>query len=300
MNMVVTSAQIAKISLGKGRADICDLVANTITQKGDEYQLDTPLRVKHFLGQTCIESSFFSKLEESLYYSAQRLVQVWPNRFPTIAAATPFANNPQKLANKTYGGRMGNVGPNDGWLYRGSGLPQLTGKDNFSAFTKWMKGIDPNSPDFVSDPDKVRTIDWGIWPALWFWIAHDCASYADKDDAKGLTRAINGGMIGYDDRAKATALAGLVLNVATQPPVTNIKPTTPDPLLMQYQDKMNKISVALKQPSFSPGKADGWNGPATVKAVTAIQSYTKLNADGILGPNTRKAIDLLFTANNLS
>jgi putative chitinase len=84
----------------------------------------------------------FAPVEENLNYSAKRLTQVWPSRFPTLAAATPYANNPQKLANKVYGGRMGNVGPDDGWRYRGRGFVQVTGKDNYS---KYGLADDPDS-----------------------------------------------------------------------------------------------------------------------------------------------------------
>jgi putative chitinase len=78
---------------------------------------------------------------ENMKYSAARICQVWPSRFPTVASAAPYANNPQKLANKVYGGRMGNTGPNDGWLYRGAGIPQITGKGMFEKLGK-MLGID--------------------------------------------------------------------------------------------------------------------------------------------------------------
>jgi putative chitinase len=76
----------------------------------------------------------FAPVEENLNYSAKRLTQVWPSRFPSIAAATPYANNPQKLANKVYGGRMGNVAPDDGWRYRGRGFVQITGRDNYAKY----------------------------------------------------------------------------------------------------------------------------------------------------------------------
>lgn len=76
----------------------------------------------------------FAPVEENLNYSAKRLTEVWPSRFPSIASATPYANNPQKLANKVYGGRLGNTGPDDGWRYRGRGLVQITGRDNYAKY----------------------------------------------------------------------------------------------------------------------------------------------------------------------
>jgi len=89
-------------------------------------------------------------VEENLNYSAKRLTQVWPGRFPTLASAQPFANSPQKLANKVYGGRMGNAGPNDGWLFRGRGLPQITGRDNYR-----RAGIEGN-------PDKALEMETAV------------------------------------------------------------------------------------------------------------------------------------------
>ena len=76
----------------------------------------------------------FQPVSENLNYSAKRLTEVWPSRFPTLAAATPYANNPQRLANKVYGGRLGNAGDDDGWIYRGRGLAQITGKTNYAKF----------------------------------------------------------------------------------------------------------------------------------------------------------------------
>jgi putative chitinase len=84
-------------------------------------------------------------IEENLNYSAKRLTQVWPGRFPTIASAKPYANNPRRLANKVYGGRLGNTDPDDGWLYRGRGLSQITGKENYSKFG--IAGVPGNALD---------------------------------------------------------------------------------------------------------------------------------------------------------
>ena len=294
MTMHFTADQIKAVSLGFGKNEICAMVADSLNKYGEQYQVDTPMRAKHFLGQCCIESNFYRSLEESLYYSTpQRLMAVWPSRFKTVAAAQPYAKNPQKLANFVYGGRMGNNGPNDGWLYRGSSIKQLTGKENVTNFNEWIHERYPNAPDFIQYPDLLRTLEWAVWPAFYYWTAANCAFYADRDDAKGLTRAINGGLIGYADRVKATAVAAKVLNVRTDPVVTKTPPKTPDPLLKEMQGKMKALSIKLKRPEFDPGSADGWNGPNTEKAVKAIQAATRIIVDGKCGPNTRKAINML-------
>jgi putative chitinase len=96
-------------------------------------------------------------VEENLNYSAKRLTQVWPGRFPTLSSAQPYANNPQKLANKVYGGRMGNTGPNDGWLFRGRGLPQITGRDNYR-----RAGIEGNPDKALEMATAVRILFDGM------------------------------------------------------------------------------------------------------------------------------------------
>lgn len=132
-------------------------------------------------------------VEENLNYSAKRLVQVWPKRFPTVAAATLYANNGIALANKVYGGRMGNTAPNDGWLYRGRGLVQITGKDNYARASKAL-GI-----DFVAAPDLVmdKRISAGIlflgMIEGWF-TGKKLSDYFDgiEADAIGARAIING------------------------------------------------------------------------------------------------------------
>ena len=292
--MQITAKQVKDVSLGFGRADLCASIADMITKHGDSFFLDTVYRIKHFLGQTCIESNFYRSLEENLNYSAGRLMEVWPKRFPTLASATPYAKNPQALANKTYGGRMGNYGANDGWLYRGSSIKQITGKDNFTAFNTWIHKLFPDAPDFVANPDYLRSFEWAVWPAVWYWVENKCYVYADRDDAKGLTKVINGGYTMLDERIKATAVAAKVLNSATQPVLTAAPPRQPDLLLKEMQEKMTFLSKKLNRPDCDPKGADGWMGENTAKAAMAIQSFTNLKVDGKIGPNTRKAINLLY------
>lgn len=293
--MEITADTILKISRGKGDPTICSELASFITTKGALYHLDTALRIKHFLGQCAVESRLFSKLEEDLYYSAERMTQVWPSRFPSVKAAAPYAKNPRALANKTYGGRMGNKRPDDGWLYRGSALKMITGYDNFLAFTKWMQNLIPGSPDFVANPDLLRTPDWAIWPAVWYWETKKCYQFADLDDVRGLTRAINGGLIGLEDRDAMTAYAGKILNMRTDPDIQATKPKTGDPLLLEYQQKLNRIADKIGNADLNVGNPDGWNGAKTFRAVTAFQTLVNIVADGKLGPNTRLNIDVYMT-----
>jgi len=146
-----------------------------------------PLRLHHFMAEIAVESGGLSKLEENLNYSAKRLTQVWPKRFPTIAAATPFARNPEALANKVYGGRLGNTQPGDGWRYRGSGLMQTTGRENFRAV------------GHEDDPETLRHPVGVLASALKFWSDHGCNAIADRDNLLKLRITINGGTNGLDD-----------------------------------------------------------------------------------------------------
>lgn len=163
------------------------------------------LRLAHWLAQFAHESAGFTKFVENLNYTAGRLVAVWPNRFPSLAAAQPFANNPEALANKVYGGRLGNDQPGDGWRFRGRG-PQLTGRDNYQASAR-RTGLDlVNNPDLAAEPSNFVHI------ACDFWAQACCNALADQNDLKAITRAINGGYIGIAERAKLLDRAEAVLS----------------------------------------------------------------------------------------
>jgi putative chitinase len=150
--------------------------------------LNTGLRVAHFMAQVAHESAAFTRLEENLNYSAERLHAIWPKRFPTVDSAALYARNPVELANKVYGGRLGNDKPGDGWRFRGRGLIQLTGRANYEAF-----GID-DEPEVAALPKNAALL------ALAYWKKKALNDEADRDDIEAITRAINGGLIGLEDR----------------------------------------------------------------------------------------------------
>ncbi len=184
------------------------LFAHHIAAAMERWGIDTPLRQAAFLAQVSHESMRLTRLEENLNYSAQRLTAVWPSRFPTLDSAAPFAGNPQALANKVYGGRLGNTAPGDGWKYRGRGLIQLTGKANVAAYSA-AAGI-----DVVSNPDLLLEPEFAADSAGWFWHANRCNVHADKRDWAGLTRRINGGTVGLPERMTLTMRALRVLENA--------------------------------------------------------------------------------------
>jgi putative chitinase len=160
------------------------------------YEINTPERQAAFIGQCAHESMNFTRLEENMNYSAEGLMKTWPSRFPTLESAKPYHRNPEKIANKVYAGRMGN-GPEEtgeGWLYHGRGLIQLTGKDNYT-----LAG-DALNMDFIHSPDYVLVPKYAALTAGWFWNKRQLNKEADAKDFTGMTKKINGGTIGLDDR----------------------------------------------------------------------------------------------------
>lgn len=157
-----------------------------------------------FLGQVLHESGMLEMTEEGLVYSAERLCAVWPRRFPSIAAAQPYARNPQKLANHVYGGRLGNVLPNDGWDCRGSGLIQVTGLSNLTAVANamgWRE--DPRKLGEALRKDPATALRASI---IW-WEKNISDAIVHDNDVVRETKAVNGGTIGLAHRQKVTAAA---------------------------------------------------------------------------------------------
>lgn len=162
------------------------------------------LRLAHFMAQILHESAAFTIQFENLNYSADRLPKVWPSRFQPTGPLDPqaYAHNPEKLANEVYGGRMGNTAPGDGFAYRGRGLIQLTGKDSYREATTILRAADATAPDFVASPDEVISAQWCLAVAASEWSSKGCNAFADADDIRKVTRAINGGLIGLAERTE--------------------------------------------------------------------------------------------------
>jgi len=162
----------------------------------EKYGMNTPLRQAAFIGQCQHESSNFLHLEENLHYSAVELMKTWPSRFPNINVAMQYANNPEKIANKVYEGRMGNNEEGDGWAYHGRGLIQLTGRDNY---TKCGTAL---GFDLVSNPELLVQPKYAALSAGWFFNKHGLNALADSQDYESMTMRINGGTVGLEDRIK--------------------------------------------------------------------------------------------------
>ncbi len=163
-----------------------------------EYDIDTPKRVAAFMAQCGHESGGFTLMQENLNYSAKGLVGTFKKYFPTEAHAKPYERKPEMIANRVYANRMGNgdEASGDGWRYCGRGLIQLTGKDNYTAFADSI-GI---TPEEVSD--YVQTFEGAAQSACWFWESNNLNQYADSGDIETMTKRINGGTLGLEDRKK--------------------------------------------------------------------------------------------------
>ena len=172
-----------------------------------KYDINTPKRQAAFIGQCSHESRNFTRLEENLDYSPERLMEVWHSRFPDLPTAMKYAHDPVKLANKVYGGRMGN-GPEEtgeGFKYHGRGLIQLTGKELYGNCGSSI-GV-----DLLSNPNLLNTPEYAALSAGWFWNKKGLNSLADSQDFETMTKRINGGLIGLDDRKAKIAKALSVL-----------------------------------------------------------------------------------------
>jgi putative chitinase len=172
-----------------------------LSQLLPDYEINSPKRIAAFIAQCSHESAGFTALKENLNYKAATLRKIFPKYFPDDATANAYANRPdrqQAIANKVYGNRMGN-GPEesgDGFRYCGRGLIQLTGKQNYTWFAASL-GIPVEEAS-----EYLQTFEGAAQSACWFWETNKLNQWADTGDMVTLTKRINGGTIGLDDRIK--------------------------------------------------------------------------------------------------
>jgi len=173
-----------------------------------DYDINTPRRIAAFVAQCAHESGGFRFLTENLNYRAESLVKTWPKYFNTSNAGS-YARNPQRIANRAYANRMGNgdEASGDGWRFCGRGLIQLTGRSNYQAFA------DSIETDINDIPDYLATFEGAVQSACWFWETNNLNKWADLGDIVTLTKRINGGTLGLDDRMKHYTHALHVLGV---------------------------------------------------------------------------------------
>lgn len=191
-----TKEKLAKIFPANKQVDALFEALNTVLPK---YEINTVERVAGFLAQCGHESLGFTVLRENLNYRAETLLKVFPKYFKGgLAEAKQFERNPEKIANRVYGGRMGN-GPEatgEGYKFRGRGAIQLTGKDNYTSFAK---SIGKSLDETVA---YVETMPGAIESACWYWNSRNLNATCDAKDIVAMTKKVNGGTIGLEDRKK--------------------------------------------------------------------------------------------------
>jgi putative chitinase len=250
-----------------------------------KYGVNTPRRVAHFISQCAHESNNFRSLEENLNYSADALARVFPRYFgPGKRDAAAYARNPEKIANYVYmdefrTAKMGNTQPGDGWRFRGRGLKQLTGRDNYTRFGKSVGMTAEQAADYVA------TEKGAVESACWFWDTNKLNTIADTDDVVLMTRRINGGNIGLEDRQQRYNRAlPLLEGKNPTPPAAAAAPAGVDMTAVIRVGSRGETVKAV-QAKLGIG-ADGVFGPGTERAIKAWQTANGLTADGVVGPKT--------------
>jgi len=190
--MAITQQQLEQILPGNPYIEHwCDALNKILP----DYDISTPQRVAAFLAQCAHESGGFTALHENLNYRPETLCKVWPHYF-NESNVNNYAHQPEKIANRAYAGRMGNgdEASGDGWNYCGRGLIQLTGKNNYQAFA------DSIQTDIGQIPAYLQTFEGAIQSACWFWENNNLNACADAGDILKMTKIINGGTLGLEDR----------------------------------------------------------------------------------------------------
>jgi putative chitinase len=192
---ILTQSQLGQMVPGNPHIDHW---YDALAQCLPEYDINTPPRVAAFVAQCAHESGGFKAIKENLNYRAVTLRKVFPKYFPTDELANAYAQKPEMIANRVYGGRMGNGDEHsgDGFRYCGRGLIQLTGKQNYQNFADSLEMSVEDVPEYLA------TFEGAVQSACWFWESNNLNQWADRSDIVTLTKRINGGTIGLEDRIK--------------------------------------------------------------------------------------------------
>jgi putative chitinase len=242
-----------------------------------KYEINTPNRIAGFFAQTCHESMNFSVLSENLSYRKETLEKLFSKYFSKAGRnAADYEKQPEKIANFIYANRLGNgdTASGDGFKFRGRGIVQLTGRDNITAFGKSV-GMTPEQAI-----DYLQTKKGALESACWYWNSRKINIACDERDIVKMTKLVNGGTIGLDDRKKHYEQALAVLGGAVPAPITHAS-AIPGVL------KKGSTGENVKRMQAELGlEADGSFGPATEAALKKWQTANGLAADGVAGPKT--------------
>jgi putative chitinase len=246
-----------------------------------KYDITTDQRIAGFISQCAHESMDFNAMSENLNYREETLNKVFPRYFgPGKRNAAEYARNPEKIANYVYmdefrTSKLGNVHPGDGWRFRGRGLKQLTGRDNYTRFAK--------DYDLTAEEAAVwvETKEGALASALWFWNTNKLNAIADTGNVAALTKKINGGDIGLADRQAryAKAMAALGGKITAAAPAA----AAPSGGTLRRGSKGDEVKKMQAKLGLA---ADGDFGPGTEAALKKWQAANGLTADGVAGPKT--------------
>ena len=263
----------------------------------EKYDITTTNRIAGFMAQCAHESGDFKNLEENLNYSVETLLKVFPRYFGKGKAnPTEYARNPEKLANYVYmdanrskQGALGNTVAGDGWRFRGGGIKQLTGRSNFSAFAK---DVDMSTEEAA---DYVRTMKGAFESACWFWKTNGIANFADANDIVGMSKKINGGTIGLEDRklrySKAKAILGTSEKVEVEQERLIETPKAAAKAKVAEKSKEVETPKEAAVPKAEPKsiqiqRYEDLQRRSSGEVVKKIQTKLGLDADGIYGLQT--------------
>jgi putative chitinase len=269
---MLTKEKIVHLLHGNPEAEAWADAAMEILPK---YEINTPNRVAGFFAQTGHESQSLKVLEENLFYRAETLDKIFPKYFKNAGRnAAEYAKQPQKIANVVYANRMGNgdAASNDGYNFRGRGPIQLTGRENYTNFGKTV-GL--TAEEVI---DYIQTKKGALESACWYWKSRNLNATCDANDIVKMTKLINGGTIGLEDRKKHYDEALAILGGAV--PATS--PAASGGTLRRGSkgDDVKKMQAKLGL------AADGDFGPGTEAALKKWQAANGLTADGVAGPKT--------------
>ena len=254
-----------------------------------KYEIDTPNRIAGFIAQCAHESNNFKSLEENLNYSEKALNSVFGRYFGKGKRdASEYARKPEKIANYVYQdefrtkrGAMGNTTDGDGWRFRGRGLKQLTGRNNYTAFGKTVDLTAEEAADYVA------TEKGAVESACWFWNNAKLNKIADAGDIVKMTKKINGGTIGLEDRTKRWEKALAILGGEVAPAPKKAKASKGVDMTAVLNVGSTGDTVKAVQEFLGIG-ADGIFGRGTKRAIKQWQASKGLTADGVVGPATLK------------
>jgi putative chitinase len=276
---MLTKAALRTIFPRAPEVDLDAFIASGLEALREAGILEMANRLQYFLAQLGHESNGLTSREEGLNYSAARLMETWPSRFPTLDIAKQYERNPEKLANFVYGGRMGNVNPGDGYRFRGRGYIQLTGRETYREVGR-VAGLDlETNPDLAAKPENAIRIACAYW--TWKNINPAC----DVSDFTAVTKKINGGTIGLNDRLHWLSKVKTVVNA---PPGTT--PAKPAPTTS------STTSTSPSKPKPTPvsgeSEADGLANTAVLEAQKKLTrlGYYKGVVNGIYNQMMRAAL----------